>query len=453
MRTYVSRITLGELSGSLGDLGLFLPLFLGAHKVGAIQAVPALFWAGAFNVLTGLTWDLPMCVQPMKTIIAAAINDGLTAAEVTVAGMLTSAMVTALGLTRTIELVNRLLPSELVRGIQLGFGLKLVTTAVAMAYPAAAVWAGWAGRGLGVGALVATLAMLQLEEAGQLVPTALVLFVAGMAMAVVRAVALEEPLAFGWGGPVYLALRDVAPADWATGFYRGALPQLPLTTLNSVIAVTQLANDLKPSARVKREGVALSLGVLNLVGCPLGAMPMCHGAGGLAGQWRFGARHGVSVVLLGVLKMAVAVVGGGAFVRLLDLFPTPVLGAMLVFSGIELASAGLRGRHVAPAGVSAEQVREARDASFLCLATAGFVLALGTGLGCLAGLAVAVAQWLREQAALRLGARRLARAPAASAPDAAFDALEPASCDRTDSHIESASTEARGRARVSGLRA
>ncbi|KAJ1621464.1 hypothetical protein T492DRAFT_914257 [Pavlovales sp. CCMP2436] len=80
---------------------------------------------------------------------------------------------------------------------------------------------------------------------------------------------------------------------------------LPLTTLNSVIAVVQLAQDLKPDARVTREGVAVSVGLLNLVGVPLGGMPMCHGAGGLAGQWRFGSRSCVSVLILGVAKMAV----------------------------------------------------------------------------------------------------------------------------------------------------
>ena len=62
----------------------------------------------------------------------------------------------------------------------------------------------------------------------------------------------------------------------------GGLPQLPLTTLNSVVAVCALSNDLFPERHppvVAPKSVAVSVGAMNLAGCAFGVMPCCHGAG------------------------------------------------------------------------------------------------------------------------------------------------------------------------------
>ncbi|NJO54669.1 MAG: hypothetical protein HC829_07365, partial [Bacteroidales bacterium] len=90
----------------------------------------------------------------------------------------------------------------------------------------------------------------------------------------------------------------------------GTIPQVPLTLLNSVVAVCALSVDLFPHRPANPRLVAVSVALMNLVCCPLGAMPMCHGTGGLAGQHRFGARTGGSVVMLGATKMLLAVLVG-----------------------------------------------------------------------------------------------------------------------------------------------
>jgi MFS superfamily sulfate permease-like transporter len=79
--------------------------------------------------------------------------------------------------------------------------------------------------------------------------------------------------------------------------------------------------------------------MMNLIGCWFGAMPVCHGAGGLAGQYRFGARSGLSVIFLGIGKLVVGLVFGNSFVRILSQFPIGILGVLLLFAGIELAMA------------------------------------------------------------------------------------------------------------------
>merc|ERR1719162_1625307 len=67
-------LTTSEISGSLGDLGTLLPLLTALSRQRTIALAPALFFGGISNILTGLTWDVPMCVQPMKSIAAVALS-------------------------------------------------------------------------------------------------------------------------------------------------------------------------------------------------------------------------------------------------------------------------------------------------------------------------------------------------------------------------------------------
>lgn len=124
-----------------------------------------------------------------------------------------------------------------------------------------------------------------------------------------------------------------------------AVAQLPLTTLNSVIAAAALAADLMggpgfPGATPSVTELGLSVAVMNLVGCWFGAMPVCHGAGGLAAQYRFGARSGASVILLGVLKLFLGLFLGTSLLDLLGSFPKAILGIMVIAAGLELAKVG-----------------------------------------------------------------------------------------------------------------
>jgi len=162
----------------------------------------------------------------------------------------------------------------------------------------------------------------------------------------------DLPLRF-FGAPIAVsALSSVTPRDWRIGFFDGAIPQIPLTTLNSVISVCTLAHCLYPEKRkqtinsskdavLSRREVAISVGLINLILCPFGSMPNCHGAGGLAGQHKMGARHGASVVFLGGAKMFLSIFFGASALTLLDAFPTAILGVMIVISGQELATTGL----------------------------------------------------------------------------------------------------------------
>ncbi|MBI5507989.1 MAG: sulfate transporter [Deltaproteobacteria bacterium] len=350
-----ARLDRHEVAGSLGDLGTFLPLVVGMSAHNGLDFAAALFFSGVFNLVTGLTFAIPMAVQPMKAIAAVAITEGLTVPQILAAGVIVSAVILALGATGLIDWLNRLVPMSVVRGLQLALGLSLVMKALQMV----------ADTQVGIGpdsyltGILSALVVLALFFSSR-VPAALVLFGAGLGLAV-----WTHPDVLG-SLSLHLSLPRLTPlsiGDFVSAFPRAALPQIPLTALNSVVAVCALSVDLFPDRAASPRKVALSVGAMNLVAAWFGGMPMCHGAGGLAGQYRFGARTNGSILLLGAAKLAVGVLFGASLMTLCRAFPQSILGAMLAFSGLELAI------------VTRDQTR--RPDALVMLLTAGACLGLG----------------------------------------------------------------------------
>eukprot|EP00924_Labyrinthula_sp_SR-Ha-C_P008283 maker-scaffold_11-snap-gene-8.42-mRNA-1 protein AED:0.05 eAED:0.07 QI:0/0/0.5/1/1/1/2/187/407 len=364
---FLERISLTEVSGSLGDLGTFLPLFLAMQRVGAIRA-------GLLNVVTGMTFDSPMPVQPMKAIAAAAITEKLSAAEVSGAGLGVAAVILLLGTTGMIELVNKVVPISVVKGLQLGLGLSMLKTS----------FDGFSlesGRSLGLSIGAAIFVLIFFNEDRIKVPTAIILTIIGLtlgffqneyknsssAVNVTSFVEENEVLVF-----LPLEKGGLELGEMVSGFIKAGLAQIPLTTLNSVISVGELHQELFPlktDQRIIRRKIATSVGFMNLVGICFGSMPVCHGAGGLAAQYAFGARSGVSVIFLGFLKMLSSFV---ISVSLLEQFPSNILNVLLAFAGITLAVSGLN---------HPPDDEKKQEHLLIMLITASATLALKTGLG------------------------------------------------------------------------
>ena len=77
---------------------------------------------------------------------------------------------------------------------------------------------------------------------------------------------------------------------------------------------------------------------MNLFGSAVGAVPMCHGAGGMAGHVAFGARTGGSVIILGTLLLVLALGFSGSVMTLFGLVPMALLGTILVVTGWQLGA-------------------------------------------------------------------------------------------------------------------
>ena len=364
-----ARFDRHELSGSLGDLGTFLPLLTGMAAANGLDFAAGLFFAGVFNLLTGLAFSIPMAVQPMKAIAAVALAEGLTPAQIVAAGATVSLVVLVLGVTGLIDGISRALPKSVVRGLQLGLGLTLLGRGLGMV-ASTGTWLAPDSYLTGIAAATVVAALFL----SRTVPAALVLFGAGVALALWKDPRLAASLSLGFDLPSW---SPPAWKDFTASFPKAALPQIPLTILNSVVAVCALSADLFPDRRAEPKRVAVSVGAMNLAAAWFGAMPMCHGAGGLAGQYRFGARTNGSVLFLGAVKMLLAVLFGASLMALCRAFPASVLGVMLGISGLDLAAV-------------ARDQRAPRDA-IVMIATAGGCLLLGDfTLGFLAGLGLAL---------------------------------------------------------------
>jgi hypothetical protein len=126
------------------------------------------------------------------------------------------------------------------------------------------------------------------------------------------------------------------PADILTGFLVLALPQIPLSLGNSVLATRQLTEDLFPGRHLTIRRIGVTYALMNLVNPWFGGVPTCHGSGGMAGHFAFGGRTGGSVIIYGSLFLALGLFFGGGFDQIARAFPLPMLGVILLFEALAL---------------------------------------------------------------------------------------------------------------------
>jgi SulP family sulfate permease len=116
---------MGEVSGSLGDLGTFLPHIVGAITVVKMDPTGILTTFGLFYAFTGAFYGVPMAVQPMKAASAAVLIEPMEPAAIAGAGLVIGALFLVLGLTGVVSRLARALPGSIAAGLQLGLGLSL----------------------------------------------------------------------------------------------------------------------------------------------------------------------------------------------------------------------------------------------------------------------------------------------------------------------------------------
>ncbi|KAL7784373.1 hypothetical protein V8C37DRAFT_357909 [Trichoderma ceciliae] len=330
---------LAEVSGSLGDLGTLLPLMIALAAKGYIDLGSTLVFSGVFNVLTGVVFGMPLPVQPMKAIAAAAISarEKPSMSVVVAAGQWVGAAVLFMSVTGLLRGAVSVVPIPVVKGIQLGAGLSLIIGAgSSLLRPLDWIHPVLDNR---IWALVAFLVLISTQNMPRF-PYALSFFILALVLALIQVLTSHQSLPWfhvwrpHFVPPSWIGTGD-APALWM------AIGQLPLTTLNSIVAVSALAGDLLPDLPTPSvTSIGLSVALMNLTGTWFGAMPVCHGAGGLAAQYRFGARSGASVILLGLFKIAMGLLFGKTLVNLLTQYPKGLLGVMVLAAGLELAKVG-----------------------------------------------------------------------------------------------------------------
>ena len=375
MRVGGNAYDLREFAGAFGDLGTLIPFLVGYITVNRMDPCGVLVAFGLFKIAAGLYFKTPVPIQPMKAIGTAAITHAATISPgaIWASGLFTGAFWLVMGLTGMVGWIARITSRPVVQGLVLGLGLGFILEGVRM----------MAGDPLLAGvAVVLTFVLLSSDR----VPAMLILLGLGATVAIAREPGLLGELSrmsFQVRVPE-LALTRIGWQDLAVGIVVLGLPQVALTLGNAIIATVEENNTLFPDRRITVKAVAVDHGIMNLVGTSLGGVPMCHGAGGMAGHVRFGARTGGALVVLGALILFIGLFLSDSVATLFKLFPRSLLGVILLFGGLELA-AGAHGNGYQ------------RGDRYVVLLTAGLSL-WNMGVGYLAGLTLWHAlqrEWLR----------------------------------------------------------
>ncbi|XWS70808.1 hypothetical protein CRYUN_Cryun03dG0080900 [Craigia yunnanensis] len=407
-----------ELNGAMGDLGTYIPIVLALTLAKDLNLGTTLIFTGVYNILTGAIYGVPMPVQPMKAIAAVAIYNGseFNIPEIMAAGICTGAILLVLGVTGLMQLVYKLIPLSVVRGIQLSQGLSFAMTAVKYIRTVQDFskskskrnrhWLGLDGLILAIVCACFIIAVIgageernereanvdeernmrrkRIKKIMTIIPSAFIIFLLGVVLAFIRRPKMVNDIKFGPS----MKVVQITSHAWKEGFIKGTIPQLPLSVLNSVIAVCKLSSDLFPGREFSAASLSVSVGLMNLVGCWFGAMPCCHGAGGLAGQYKFGGRSGGCVAILGAAKMILGLVLGTSLVTILRQFPVGLLGVLLLFAGIELA-------------MTCRDMNSKEESFVMLICTAVSLVGSSAALGFVCGILVHVLlkprDWSRDQ--------------------------------------------------------
>ena len=381
-----------ELAGSLGDLGTLLPLAIGLILINGLNPTGLFLAVGLFYIFSGVYFGVTAPVQPMKVIGAYGIATAMSASQITASGFLLGLVLLLIGATNAMTVIGRFIPKPVVRGVQLSTGILLMVGGVKlmlgtaklqmihqMAEPYLSLQSiGPIPIGIIIGVAGGMLTLLLLDN--KKLPAGLLVVGGGLVLGLIlgtREGLANLQLGISLSLPTFLPFGWPSKADFTFALFALALPQIPMTLGNAVIAYADLSNEYfsDQSKKVTYRASCISMALANLFSACIGGMPLCHGAGGLAGHYRFGARTAGSNLMIGLIFLVLAVILGERSLGVIYLLPMSVLGILLLFAGSQLALTLLD--------------LTLRKEMFVCLVILGITLAVNLAAGFLAGIAVA----------------------------------------------------------------
>ena len=320
------RFDRNELSGAFGDIGTDFPLIVGMILASGLDVASVLIMFGAMHLLTALAYGLPMPVQPLKAVAVLVIAQKLSPDILYGAGLAIGITMLLLTVTGLVDWLDRVIPKSVIRGIQFGLGLKLASVALENYVVAD----GAVGCGLAAIAFVLTIFLIGNRK----FPPAIFVIALGVVYAFIFK--LDAATILKSAGFSLPQLHAPKLPDILTGFVVLALPQIPLSLGNSIFATRQLAQDLFPQTPITVRKISLTYAVINLINPFLSGIPTCHGSGGMAGHYTFGARTGGSVIIYGSLYLLLGFFFSSGFENIIKIFPLPILGVILLFESLAL---------------------------------------------------------------------------------------------------------------------
>lgn len=319
MKIHSFEIGPRELAGSFGGWGTIIPLMLGYVTICRLDLGALLVLLGLTNVLLGMIYRLPLPLEPMKVLAVVAIAQAWSPSLIYASGFAMGVIWLILALTGAVTWLKDIIPIVVIRGIQLSLAILLAIQALKML-------TSW----LSVGIISFTIALLLRKS--RYAPAGIVLIGLGILLvysqghlAHLGAPSLHLPRI------TFFTLEETLQSFLLAGF-----AQLPLTVTNAIIVTAAMVKEYWPERVVTEKQLALNHGVINLIAPFFGGMPMCHGAGGLAGKYSFGARSGGASIMEGSLEIVLGLFFAALLSKILIHFPAAILGVMLLFASWEL---------------------------------------------------------------------------------------------------------------------
>jgi len=319
------RFTISEFAGSLGDFGTIVPLILAVALVSDVNPRYILLFFGIWFILTGLYYRLPIPLEPMKAIAVIVIAGGIGSGEIAAAGLILGVIFLVLGYGRCFSVIEKWVPQSVVRGIQLGLALLLFKASVDFVIKDSIFFV------IGITVIVLFILFVRYRD----IPDLSSICVIGVG--VIGGIILHGIPPLSLIPPPALVIP--VPTDFPSALSTLVLPQVVLTIANAILATSLLTKDLF-GKDVPPKKLSTTIGLMNIVSVPFGGFPMCHGAGGLAGQYRYGARTGGASIIAGLIFIILALFFSSP--QVLSIVAVGVLGALLVFVGIEMGRYSLR---------------------------------------------------------------------------------------------------------------
>jgi Molybdate transporter of MFS superfamily len=280
---------------------------------------------GIWFVITGLYYRLPIPIEPMKAVAVIVIAGGFTAGEIAASGLILGVIFLALGFGNVMAILDRWIPRSVVRGIQLGLALLLLRSSATYLIGDPIFFV--------LGAVIVVAFFFLTRKLSLPDISALIVIAIAAVIGIVQ---------FGFPGlhligPPHLIIPGIG--DYGVALTDLVAPQFGLTIANAILATALLSMDLFSRVTPPKD-LSRTIGLMNLTSVPFGGIPMCHGAGGYAAQYRFGARTGGANIIAGVIFMVFALFFASP--EILTLVAMGFFGALLVFVAIELGRHGLK---------------------------------------------------------------------------------------------------------------
>lgn len=316
-----------ELAGSFGDIGTDFPLIVAMILAAGLHAPSVLIIFGLMQIFTGIVYRMPMPVQPLKAMATIVITQKVAGPILLGAGLAIGVIMLILSISGILDKLTKLIPKAVIRGIQMGLGISLCSLAFKEYIASDSIM----GYSIAFCAFLIVIFFIDNKK----IPASLLVIGLGILYALFFKIdynTLSNSIS------INLPKFSLPNSDnMLKGFLLLALPQIPLSLGNSIMATKQISADFFPERTdltVKKIGITYSL--MNMIVPFLSGIPVCHGAGGMVGHYAFGGRTGGSVIIYGLLYIIMGLFFGNSFAEIIKVFPLPILGTILFFEGLSL---------------------------------------------------------------------------------------------------------------------